>query len=279
LNTNAASDSGDDGYSQLTTDGEGHWIAVWDSYDDLNGTIGTDRDILIARSSDNGLTWTDPEPLNTTAANDSELDLYAQVTTDGEGHWIAAWESDNDLDGTIGTDWDILVAQWTLTPDGCPAAEITARGAQFETAGQGLGTVRVFRDRILNGSAIGRYLTEEYCRHGGEIVSIMRSDPDLFFRTVALFSEALPAIERACSDDGAVVLDRGLVVEIEELAAAYKMVASPALAGAIEQVRATVKRITREEDGTRLRIEFPEDHVLTTPPRPTPKNSCRPPAN
>jgi len=34
----------------MTTDGAGNWMAVWYSQDDLGGTIGTDRDILVARN-------------------------------------------------------------------------------------------------------------------------------------------------------------------------------------------------------------------------------------
>jgi hypothetical protein len=112
LNTNAASDSGIDGRPQLTTDGAGNWVAVWESNENLGGTIGTDADILVARSTDNGATWTAPAALNTHAASDSGADLWAQVTTDGAGNWVAAWMSSDDLDGAIGTDWDGLVARW-----------------------------------------------------------------------------------------------------------------------------------------------------------------------
>ncbi|MEE8170776.1 MAG: hypothetical protein V3T70_09530, partial [Phycisphaerae bacterium] len=35
LNTNAGSDSGDDFRPQLTTDGSGNWVAVWDSRENL----------------------------------------------------------------------------------------------------------------------------------------------------------------------------------------------------------------------------------------------------
>jgi len=113
LNTNAASDLGVDTYSEVTTDGAGHWLAVWNSSDDLGGTIGTDRDILVARSTDNGATWTDPAALNTNAATDSGGDWWPQVTTDGAGHWLAVWYSYDTLGGTIGTDQDILVARST----------------------------------------------------------------------------------------------------------------------------------------------------------------------
>jgi hypothetical protein len=113
LNTNAATDSGGDHTPQLTTDGAGNWVAVWDSYDSLEGTIGTDGDILVARSPNAGTTWTAPAALNTNAGSDTGRDLYAQVTTDGQGTWVSVWQSRDSLGGTIGTDSDILVARST----------------------------------------------------------------------------------------------------------------------------------------------------------------------
>ena len=108
LNTNAAVDSEDDAWPQLTTDSSGNWVAVWASNDDLGGTIGTDRDILFARSTDNGANWTAPEPLNTNAASDGSFDLRPELTTDGVDHWVAVWASGEDLDESIGPDVDIL---------------------------------------------------------------------------------------------------------------------------------------------------------------------------
>ena len=113
LNTNAASDSGYDGGSQVTTDGLGHWVAVWESNENLGGTIGTDWDILVSRSTNNGATWTAVAALNTNAAADSGTDDSPQVTTDGLGRWVAVWKSNDSLGGTIGTDNDILVSRST----------------------------------------------------------------------------------------------------------------------------------------------------------------------
>ncbi len=113
LSTNAATDSNCDG-PRVTTDGGGNWVAVWVSDDDLGGTIGSDGDILVSRSLDNGATWTAPAPLNTNA--DTELgssESSPQVTTDGGGNWVAVWDSWDDLGGTIGTDFDILVSRST----------------------------------------------------------------------------------------------------------------------------------------------------------------------
>ena len=83
-----------------------------DSNDTLGGTIGTDYDILVSRSTNNGATWTAPAALNTNAATDSGA-THPQVTTDGTGNWVAVWQSTDTLGGTIGTDGDILVSRST----------------------------------------------------------------------------------------------------------------------------------------------------------------------
>jgi len=111
LNTNAGIDFEDDLLPQLTTDRQGVWVAVWESKESLGDTIGTDADILVARSSDDGATWTAPAPLNSNAASDTGQDQAPQLTTDAQGAWIATWHSRDSLGGTIGTDADILVAR------------------------------------------------------------------------------------------------------------------------------------------------------------------------
>ena len=51
----------------IATDGSGTWIVAWDS---VNNIGGADQDILYARSSDQGETWSAPAFLNTTGASD-----------------------------------------------------------------------------------------------------------------------------------------------------------------------------------------------------------------
>jgi len=122
INSNAAIDSGDDSRPQVMTDGAGNWVAVWESMNDLGGTIGPDRDILVSRSTDNGATWTAPAAMNSNAATDSGDDSRPQVVADGAGKWVAVWHSRDDLGGTIGTDFDILVCRsefsWNEDADG-----------------------------------------------------------------------------------------------------------------------------------------------------------------
>jgi Neuraminidase (sialidase) len=113
LNNNADSDSGNDNNPRVTTDRNGNWIVVWQSGEDLGGVLGSEFDILCARSTDNGVTWTGPAPLNTNASSDNGDDLSPQLTTDGLGNWIAVWHTWDDLGGAIGLDYDILFARST----------------------------------------------------------------------------------------------------------------------------------------------------------------------
>ncbi len=113
LNSYAGDDADGDYAPQLTTDGQGNWVAVWQSWNSLGDTIGSDADILTARSTDGGVTWTDAAPLNANAASDTGDDALPQLTTDGQGLWIAVWRSRDSLGGTIGTDYDVLLARST----------------------------------------------------------------------------------------------------------------------------------------------------------------------
>ena len=55
------------------------------------------------------VTWLQPpQALNTNAGSDSGSDYVPQVATDGAGNWVAVWDSDDSLGGTIDTDFDIL---------------------------------------------------------------------------------------------------------------------------------------------------------------------------
>lgn len=107
LNANATTDSGNDYDPHLATDGAGHWVCVWHSNDSLGGTIGTDFDILMARSEDNGATWIGPVPLDPLAGVDSEGDFSPAVATDRNGHWIVMWYTREPRDGS-GLDLDLL---------------------------------------------------------------------------------------------------------------------------------------------------------------------------
>jgi phosphoribosyl-AMP cyclohydrolase len=112
LNSNADSDDGNDRYPDLSTDGSGIWVAVWSSPENLGGTAGTDTDIFFSRSTDNGVSWSAVQTLNSNADDDSGGDFYPRIITDGGGYWIVVWASNENLGG-IGTDTDILFSRST----------------------------------------------------------------------------------------------------------------------------------------------------------------------
>jgi len=130
LNSNGHSDSGDDAYPCVTTDGAGNWVVVWRSSEDLNGTAGTDRDIFVSTSTDNGANWTPPSLLNTNGNSDTGKDQIPQIITDQRGHWMTVWSSNENLNGEAGNDGDIFMA--TSTDNGIswtPPSLLNVNGA------------------------------------------------------------------------------------------------------------------------------------------------------
>lgn len=111
-NTVVPSDRGWDEYPDVATDGAGNWVAVWQSDENLGGTVGTDGDIFVARSSDDGATWTLPVVLNSNAADDDESDERPRLVTDRAGTWIATWISRGYAPDPTG-DPDILFSRST----------------------------------------------------------------------------------------------------------------------------------------------------------------------
>lgn len=111
LNSYATSEpGGEDIQPELATDGSGNWVAVWYSYDSFEDTIGTDADIMVSSSSDNGVTWSTAKTLNTNASTDSGADRAPAIATDEKGNWLVVWYSEDSLGNTIGTDADILAS-------------------------------------------------------------------------------------------------------------------------------------------------------------------------
>ena len=147
LNTNATSDAetSNDGEVDLATDGAGNWIAVWESDEDLGSTAGADFDIFIARSNDNGLTWSFPELLNANGDTDIGFDANPTVASDGAGHWVVAWDSDENLNSTAGTDNDIFVARSSDNGISWTSPELLNSNGNTDIGGGG--AVRIVSDQ------------------------------------------------------------------------------------------------------------------------------------
>jgi hypothetical protein len=97
----------------VATDGAGHWIAVWYSYDTYGGTIGEDADIVVSRSTDNGVTWTSSVPLNSDAGTDAVSDFPAELIYDGAGKWVVLWTKYNYNTAIDYSDPDLCVSYST----------------------------------------------------------------------------------------------------------------------------------------------------------------------
>lgn len=95
INTNAESDTGYDNNACLGADPVGNWIAVWSSNNNIGTGGTTDYNILYARSTDRGLTWSAPAYVNTNADVDTGDDMLPSLATDNRGRWIVAWQHVN----------------------------------------------------------------------------------------------------------------------------------------------------------------------------------------
>lgn len=133
LNTNAATDSGDDAKPVVVTDKLGHWVSVWQSNDTIGNTLGIDFDILVSVSSNNGATWSAPEALNSNATFDAGDDKEPVLTTDGSGNWVCVWQSTTALGMTDGTDTDLFVS--TSSDNGATWSEVEALNTTYESDG------------------------------------------------------------------------------------------------------------------------------------------------
>jgi Neuraminidase (sialidase) len=111
LNTNAGTDGGDDRCPFVATDGRGRWLTVWESTEKLGGTIGPDKEILVARSDDGGRIWTAPAAIDGGAATDADIDAEPRIAADGNGTWIAVWHATRVERGMLTAESRILAAR------------------------------------------------------------------------------------------------------------------------------------------------------------------------
>ena len=112
LNTNAASDSGSDVNARVVHVTGDIYVAAWTSTDTLGGTISASNNILFSRTTDGGVTWSAPAPLQSNA-NDGSTEVEPYLACAADGTCIAVWSSTNSLGGTVGTDRGVMFARST----------------------------------------------------------------------------------------------------------------------------------------------------------------------
>ncbi|MCX7012769.1 MAG: hypothetical protein NTW86_09465 [Candidatus Sumerlaeota bacterium] len=94
VNTNAAFDAGNDYSPDIAILPGGALIVVWESWDDLGGTLGTDGDILF--SANPGTGWTPPQAVNSYASTDSKGDTSPRVVAAADGTVRCVWQAETD---------------------------------------------------------------------------------------------------------------------------------------------------------------------------------------
>jgi hypothetical protein len=110
LNDFGVDDTFNDSSPTVHTDGQGVWIALWSSNNPLGTVAGTDRDILISRSTDGGINWSPAALLVANAAGTDDSDSSPRLATDEAGNWVAVWASRDDIGGVADDDVDIAVS-------------------------------------------------------------------------------------------------------------------------------------------------------------------------
>ena len=142
LNTNAVVDDWRDYNGDLATDGKGNWVAVWESNNTPQGTLGGDFDIYISHSGDKGTTWTAPTALNGDALSDTRDDVSPRIATNGKGDWIVIWIAGMQSDAIDRSFHDsIKMARFSL-PDECanPSLECLLSPTCGASCASGMGT-------------------------------------------------------------------------------------------------------------------------------------------
>ncbi|MFO0727641.1 MAG: OmpA family protein [Myxococcota bacterium] len=101
---------GGDFEPRVTTDRQGIWTVVWSREDSIPGGTASDTDILQATSYTNGTYWVGPELINLSELRDTGDDFSPDIATSRAGSWVVVWHSNDTLGGTIGPDFDVLIA-------------------------------------------------------------------------------------------------------------------------------------------------------------------------
>ncbi|MFN8543665.1 MAG: sialidase family protein [Candidatus Binatia bacterium] len=78
--------------ADVATDGRGNVVVTW-WIDNDDSPFGRDADVVLARSTDGGATWSAPALIDPAAASDSvgTGEVLPRILTDGQGTWLALW--------------------------------------------------------------------------------------------------------------------------------------------------------------------------------------------
>ncbi|MFT4571294.1 MAG: hypothetical protein ACI8TX_002057 [Hyphomicrobiaceae bacterium] len=114
---------GTDPLPELRYGDDGRWLVAWvkASTPLFKKTIRNgENDLFLSRSKDPSTSWSDPQLVNNHGRrDDGDASDFGNIALgfSPAGDWVVAWSSEDDLDGTIGIDNDIMIAS---AHDDCP---------------------------------------------------------------------------------------------------------------------------------------------------------------
>ncbi len=147
VNSNGLTDSDLDRNPSVASDGMGRIVVVWEGRNFITpgGSTGADTDIIVATSTDMGVTWSDPVPLNTDAVANTDSDSDPDVVPFVNGSWFCTWSR---FDG-VRSAGDILGVTFRVSSPGDTVyvdfahagVETGIQAEPFNTLGEGLTAV------------------------------------------------------------------------------------------------------------------------------------------
>jgi len=173
----AAADSGEDLSPSIEGNESGTLVCVWSSNHGFDGANVSDYDILVTRSLDGGLTWTDSVRIDPSSATDTRGDWEPFVVSAGMGKWLVVWNSTGQVVGSANTHRQLLAVR--SNDDGVTWSEPVAV-EDFE------GQRTIFRPRAAlsnQGNAVVVWYGDNPVGGAGD------QDSDLFVSTSGDFGE------------------------------------------------------------------------------------------
>lgn len=95
-----------------------------------------------------------------------------------------------------------------------------------------------------------------YRRHRSELTRVVTNNPGLLWKTLGLVVDALPALREVRDHRGKLVLSQQLFARANDLCSQYERLASPGLAGDLENIKKFVDRRTRRVDSNHVMINL-----------------------
>jgi len=96
---------------KISSDKSENWIVVWEK----DNILGKSDEVVSVISNNLGITWSNPASISKN--NEQENDMYRNpyLVSGERGNWLITWESDVEINGEAGNDFDIFYSMQCFT--------------------------------------------------------------------------------------------------------------------------------------------------------------------